>query len=101
MNYRERLRKAIECPQFGHINYGEWGALRLDQRKNITRLLDEMDRADEDVKHQFFEIEQLQDRINKAIDEIETELHDYKIDNMDGYADAFLRDLKNILKGEK
>lgn len=46
MNYREKMRKAIECPQFGNINYGEWGVLRLDQRKKIKRLLDEMDRAD-------------------------------------------------------
>lgn len=23
MNYREKIRKAIECPQFGNTNYGE------------------------------------------------------------------------------
>lgn len=65
MNYREKLRKAVECPQFGNINYGEYGALRLDQRKNIKRLLDEMDRADEVVKHQFFEIERLNNNWNE------------------------------------
>ena len=64
MNYRERLRKAIECPQFGNISYGEYGALRLEQRKDIKRLLDEMDRADEVIKNQFFKIE----RLNKVLE---------------------------------
>lgn len=67
MNYRERMRKAIECPQFGDSAYGEYGALRLDQRKNIKRLLDEMDRADEVIKHQYFELE----RYKNIIDELE------------------------------
>ena len=67
MNYREKMRKAIECPQFGNINYGEWGTLRLDQRKYIKRLLDEMDSADEAIKHQYFEIQ----RLNNIINELE------------------------------
>lgn len=50
MNYREKIREAISCPQFGDDHYGEWGALRLDQRKLIKRLLDELDRADEFTK---------------------------------------------------
>lgn len=50
MNYREKIRMAIACPQFGDGYYGEWGALRLDQRKLIKRLLDELDRADEFTK---------------------------------------------------
>lgn len=50
MNYREKIREAISCPQFGDNYYGEWGALRLDQRKLIKRLLDELDRADDFIK---------------------------------------------------
>lgn len=46
MNYREKIRKAIECPQFGNNGYGEWGALRYDQRVLIKRLLDDLDSAD-------------------------------------------------------
>ena len=46
MNYREKIRKAIECPQFGNETYGEWGALRYEQRVLIKRLLDELDGAD-------------------------------------------------------
>lgn len=74
MNYREKMRKAIECPQFGNIDYGEWGSLRLDQRKDIKRLLDEMDRADEVVKHQYFEIERYKNIINELEKEIENQL---------------------------
>lgn len=50
MNYREKIRKAIACPQFGDSYYGEWGALRLEQRQAFKRLLDELDSADIYIK---------------------------------------------------
>lgn len=65
MNYRERIRKSIECPQFGNETYGEWGALNLEQRKYIKRLLDELDRADNYIKSVYLENEQLKDNWNK------------------------------------
>ena len=71
MNYRERMRKAVECPQFGNLDYGEWGALNLNQRRDIKRLLDEMDRADEYIKTLYFKNENLQFKIDKAIEWIE------------------------------
>ena len=55
MNYREKIRKAIECPQFGNLTYGERGTLTLEQRKYIKRLLDELDNADEYIKKLYFE----------------------------------------------
>lgn len=65
MNYREKMRKAIECPQFGDSAYGEWGTLTLEQRKLIRRLLDELDRADEYNKQLYFEKDELeQTRLN-------------------------------------
>ena len=70
MNYRERMRKAIECPQFGNIDYGEWGALNINQRKDIKRLLDEMDRADAIIKRLFLENENLKKQITEYQDEI-------------------------------
>ena len=36
----ERIREYIACPQFGDINYGKWGSLRLDQRVEIKELCD-------------------------------------------------------------
>ena len=36
----KKIRKYISCPQFGDDHYGEWGALRLEQRIKIKSLLD-------------------------------------------------------------
>ena len=63
MNYRERIRKAIECPQFGDETYGEWGALNLEQRKFIKRLLDELDRADNYIKKVYLENQELKEQL--------------------------------------
>lgn len=63
MNYRERIRKAIECPQFGNERYGEWGALNLEKRILIKRLLDELDRADNYVKRFYKENEDLKKQL--------------------------------------
>lgn len=65
MNYREKIRKAIECPQFGNETYGEWGALNLEQRKFIKRLLDELDRADNYIKNVYLENKQSKDNWNE------------------------------------
>lgn len=67
MNYREKIRKAIECPQFGNETYGEWGALNLEQKKYIKRLLDELDRADNYIKSVYLENEQLKDLIDTIL----------------------------------
>ena len=45
MNYRDKMREYIKCPQLGNTHYGKWGALNIEQRVLIKRLLDEMDRA--------------------------------------------------------
>lgn len=65
MNYREKIRKAIECPQFNNTRYGEWGALNLEQRKYIKRLLDELDRADNYIKNLYFENQKQKEVIDK------------------------------------
>ena len=70
MNYREKIRKAIECPQFGNTNYGEWGALRLDQRKYIKRLLDDLDGADAYILQLYKEIEKLKEQLEQKENEI-------------------------------
>ena len=64
MNYREKIRKAIECPQLGNETYGELGILNPTQRKYIKRLLDELDNADNFVKKLYFENKQLKDNWN-------------------------------------
>lgn len=69
MNYRERLREDIKCPQFGDITYGRLGSLKYEDRKSIKRLLDEMDRADEVIKKQFFELNKQKEEIDKLTSE--------------------------------
>ena len=73
MNYREKIRKAIECPQLNNTRYGEWGALTLEQRKYIKRLLDELDSADNYLKRVYLENKQLKDNWNKIEQIIENE----------------------------
>ena len=68
MNYREKIRKAIECPQFNNTRYGEWGALNLEQRRYIKRLLDELDHADNYVKKLYFENQKQKEVIDKITD---------------------------------
>lgn len=63
MNYREKIRKAIECPRFSNERYGEWGALRFEQKVLIKRLLDELDSADNYVKRFYKENEDLKKQL--------------------------------------
>ena len=63
MNYRERIREAIECHQ-----HGEWGTLNSEQRNLIKRLLDELDRADNCFKRVYLENIKQKEVIDKAIE---------------------------------
>ena len=54
MNYRDKIRIAVSSPYDGSaLTYGEWGALRPDQRRDILRLLNELDSADAYAKRLF------------------------------------------------
>ena len=63
MNYREEIREYISCPQLGDNHYGKWGALRVEQRLLIKRLLDDLDNADKTIKNLWQRIEELEDKI--------------------------------------
>lgn len=79
MNYIEKIRRAIECPQFGNENYGEWGTLNLEQRKYIRKLLYDLDIADNCSKDLYFENKQLKDNWNKVKEYIrETKLKEFE-----------------------
>lgn len=105
MNYREKIRKAIECPQLNNTRYGEWGALTLEQRKYIKRLLDELDSADNYVKKLYLENQKQKEVIDKAIEYIEKHIK-YECDDayngMQFYSyhlyDFNKQDLLDILK---
>ena len=46
MNYREKMREYLKEPNEICNHYGKWGILNREQRDLITRLLNEMDGAD-------------------------------------------------------
>lgn len=94
------LREKVRCPQFGYEDYGQWGALRLEQRLAIRRLCDEVEyhkkyfdndklhvahkyildthSFDEQLKHMYTEICELTAAIyaGKSLEEIAGELAD-------------------------
>lgn len=105
MNYREKIRKAIECPQFGDATYGEWGALNLEKRRYIKRLLDELDSADNCLKRLYLENQKYKEVIGKAIEYIESKEYEYGDEGQDNYIYDIgfdeVNELLDILKGMK
>lgn len=110
----KEIRDYIACPQLGDDYYGEWGALRLDQRLKIKSLLDcitnlqeENERLNDELKrlHNLLNSQAYQDldnyksRIEKAIDYITTEqLYTNYQWGKSQYV-KILKDLLNILNG--
>ena len=68
MNYREKMREYLKEPNEICNHYGKWGILNKEQRDLITRLLNEMDGADNYIKKIQQENERLKDKINMAIE---------------------------------
>ena len=97
MNYRDKIRKAIECPRFGYAHYGEWGALRLDQRKYIKRLLDELDSADAYILKLQEENQQLKEYLKEQINECKLSGNDEDYVRADVYEEI----LSKIEKSER
>lgn len=96
MNYREKMRE-----QINKYPYGEYYGLKPNQPKDIIRLLNEMDNADEYIKKIFFEKENLQSKIDKAneiLDKLEMQpaYLDCKYYELGGFDE-----LKNALKEDK
>ena len=40
----EKIKENIKCPQFGDLEYGKWGALRLEQRIAYKELIEEIEK---------------------------------------------------------
>lgn len=95
MNYREKIRKAISCPQFGDATYGEWGILTLEQRRYIKRLLDELDSADNYIKKTYLENQKYKEVIDKILKEINEE---YSIMGVEVVANWVLKDILKEVK---
>ena len=46
----KRVRENISCPQLGDDHYGSWGALRLEQRLTIARMIKTIEILDETLE---------------------------------------------------
>ena len=79
--------------QINKYPYGEYYGLKPNQPKDIIRLLNEMDNADEYIKKIFFEKENLQSKIDEA-NKILDKLCIY------GYEQVNCRPIKNTTKQE-
>ena len=66
MNYREKMREYLKEPNEICNHYGKWGILNKEQRNLITRLLNEMDGADNYIIKLQQENARLKEKINKA-----------------------------------
>lgn len=73
MNYREKMREYLKEPNEICNHYGKWGILNKEQRDLITRLLNEMDRADNYIK----KLQQENEQLKEVIEEVREYLTSY------------------------
>ena len=91
---RKQIREAIACPQLGGTTYGKWGALNLEQRKYIKRLLNELDSADNYIKKLYLENQKQKEVIDKIFSRITL----LKMEDISRESNKVLDELLNILK---
>ena len=70
VNYREKMREYLKKTNEIWNNYGKWGILNKEQRDLITRLLNEMDGANNYITNLQQENARLKDKIDKAVEYI-------------------------------
>ena len=96
MNYREKMREYLKEPNEICNHYGKWGILNKEQRDLITRLLNEMDGADNYIIKLHQENEQLKDKLNKISNLLNEPIFEY--DNIPCNIENEIIQLKDILK---
>ena len=110
----KEIREYIACPQLGDDHYGEWGALRLDQRIKIKQLLDYITNLQEENEELKEKIENLTtmtvcgDRKQiKNTAQYKLDIAQAKIDKAIEYIEQYKEldfcdlDLLDILRGEE
>lgn len=65
-NVLKAIRQNIACPQFGDDHYGSWGALNLNQRRAIKRMLDHINILEAEIERLRCDLEQTEDAFNKT-----------------------------------
>ena len=96
MNYREKMREYLKEPNEICNHYGKWGILNKEQRDSITRLLNEMDGADNYIIKLQHENERLKDKLNKINDLLNEPIFEYN--NIPCNIENEIIQLKDILK---
>ena len=91
VNYREKMREYLKEPNEICNHYGKWGILNKEQRDLITRLLNEMDGADNYIIKLQQENEQLKNKIEKV-----TNFVDKYMDEWD-FQDEVWQDMNDLL----
>ena len=88
----DKLREKIVCPQFGDEDYGEWGTLKLEQRKAIRDLI-KMVKTEQEANKSLENIIVKQD---KTIGALEEELIDIYIWEYAYTEEESLRTIKDL-----
>ena len=96
MNYREKMKEYLKEPNEICNHYGKWGILNREQRDLITRLLNEMDGADNYIIKLQQENARLKDKLNKINDLLNELIFEY--DNIPCNIENEIIQLKDILK---
>lgn len=96
MNYREKMKEYLKEPNEICNHYGKWGILNKEQRDLITRLLNEMDGADNYIIKLHQENARLKDKLNKINDLLNEPIFEY--DNIPCNIENEIIQLKEILK---
>lgn len=96
MNYREKMREYLKEPNEICNHYGKWGILNKEQRDSITRLLNEMDGADNYIIKLQHENARLKDKLNKIRGLLNEPIFEY--DNIPCNIENEIIQLKDILK---
>ena len=91
VNYREKMREYLKEPNEICNHYGKWGILNKEQRDLITRLLNEMDGADNYIKKIQQENERLKDKIEKAINFVDKYMEEWD------FQDEVRKDMNDLL----
>lgn len=99
----KHIRELIACPQFGDDHYGKWGCLAYNQRKAILKMVETIERQNEQIHslvdaldnstkeflklHDEYQLQEIEiDRLNKLVIEKHKEIN--RLDNYIQYTRA-------------
>ena len=102
----KEIRQKISCPQLNDKHYGEWGALRKDQRFTIKRMLDFIDAQEQYINRLQAENERLTHITRNLVGEIKAEAYTEFAERWKAYLllhhgeiyGALLEGIDNLLK---